>query len=232
MAEERFRRGQVERALWSYFGRHFGAPIEPPTLFRTRLKRLLEVDRTQEKIYASEVPHARYAFIDGPPSGTGIDLSYSAFNAFCLGVAYDLLDAGLKQSDVVFLVRNLRRDLAQEFTWMARSPIVPRMKTPASERPNCPTFTENGTVWADCRVFVVIEKVELEELKPTGLSPDFKEESLVFQPKFLRGGNALAEELRTMNFDYRKALVLELAHTAQMVTEALKTAPAIRRGRQ
>ena len=226
-----FRRGQVERALWAYFSGRFGAGEAPPTLFRTRLKRLLEIDRVEKRIYASEVRHARYAFTDSAPQGQGSDLSYSAFNTFCLAVAYDLLDVGLPQKDVVFFMRHIRGLLQQQFDWMNESPVEPRMKVLHKDRPRCAAFEEGGTVWADCRVFMVVQKTMLDELKPADLSAELKKGSLIFQPKFFHGAKALGEEFRLMNFDYRKALVVELAHTARMIMDELATVPAIRRGR-
>ena len=43
---------------------------------------------------------------------------------------------------------------------------------------------------------------------------------------------ALKTELQKMHFEYRKALVFELAHTAAMVSDLLKEAPLVKRGRK
>jgi hypothetical protein len=221
-----YRRGQVEWALWQYFAGD-ADKSRVPQIFLTRVKRLLEIDRQTKGYRSSQMPHARFAFMDTRPQGKGIDSSYSAFDAFCLAVGLDLLDTGFKQSEVVLLLRHIRLEFAKQYEHAMRNPIMPRMRIAAEDRPGCPSYENKGVRFADCRIFALIQKVEIKEAFPSvprGLP-------LILRPTFCHGVQALTEEMKKMNYDYRKVLVLELAHTAVMVTDHLKKAPDIRRGR-
>ncbi len=66
MAEETYGRGQVDWALWCSFARaRFGAG-DVPRIFRTRIKRLLEIDRDLDLSNAEVPPEADYAFAPLP----------------------------------------------------------------------------------------------------------------------------------------------------------------------
>lgn len=223
-----FKRGQVEWALWRFFS---SRRMDAPKVFRTRVKRLLELDRERDLSEQSEVPHAESAFFDDLPEGQGVDTRYTPFNTFCLALGLDLLDAGFKQSEVLFLLRHIRGDLEREFAWIMKCPPSPRQKTPAEERPRCPSFEERGRRWADCRVFAVIEKVELTEIY-SGEEDSNGSRPIIMQPVFCHGIEALQKELARMNFDYRKALVMEIAEMATMVADHLSKAPVVKRGRK
>ena len=225
---DRFRRGQVEWALWQYFATGPAAGGSLPKVFATRVKRLLELDRSKKRFPAKIRPSHSFAFFDSDPEGQGSDAEYSCFNVFCLAIGLDLLDAGFKQSEVVIFLKHVRADLAEQFEWIAKNPIAPRMKMSPNDRPECPTYEDRGGRYADCRVFLVVEKIEMGETygkKPSAVP-------LIFAPTFCRGIEALQEELHTMNFNRRKVLVLELANTAVMIGELLDRAPEIRRGRR
>jgi hypothetical protein len=222
-----YRRGQVEWALWRLFAlTRFSPEAAVPAVFRTRIKRLLELDReTTLQLDQNDVP-VKHAFLNTRPEGTGTDAQYTPFDAFMLAVGLDLLDAGFKQSEVVFLLRCVRPELSKEFSRILRSPPVARMRLPAGDRPGCPSYEENGRRYADCRVFVIIEKLDLKEAFP-GASKD----PVIFAPEYCRGIENLHKRLHRMNHQRRKALVLEIAHAAALVTEFLATAPLVKRGR-
>ena len=227
-----YKRGQVEWALWRSFNFLRSGPEEPPQVFLTRIKRLLELDREGESYEESEVPHSLYAFFDESPEGQGRDASYTPFNAFCLALGLDMLDAGFKQSEIVFLLRHIREELEEQFADILKCPPEPRQRIFAKHRPDCPSYEENGRQFADCRVFAVINKLEIKEIFP-GLKGRLQgSQPLFLQPVFCRGIKGLQEELHKMNYNYRKALILELAHTAALVTEFLDEAPLVKRGRK
>ena len=147
-------RGQAEWALWKgfIFGRN--ASDEVPKVFKTRVKRLLDVDRDSDFADISAPPTVRWSFV-APPEESGGEALYSEVDVFCLGVGLDLLDAGFKQSEVVYLMRYLRKELE------ARMPLLlsrPSLLSRQRYRPEAslPTYTENGTPYADARQFVVI----------------------------------------------------------------------------
>ena len=233
--ERRYRLGQVEWALWGFFTFAVNPQLAMPQVFSTRIKRLLEIDRaTPLEVPEGEdgIPQPGHAFINGRPEGRGTDMAYSAFNAFCLAVGLDLLDTGCKQSEVVHLLRYIRPALEDEYAGIMRSPpSISRQWIQAKDRPLSPAMPDGRM--ADCRVFAIIKKVEIKEifprLKEHGIS---EQEPLFLEPVFCRGIGELQDELNKTNFNYRKGLVIELAHAAAYVAQYLTEAPVIKRGRQ
>ena len=76
MDEATYGRGQVEWALWRGFRiRSFAAEEKVPKIFRTRIKRLLEIDRDLDLSGAEVPPEASYAFAP-PPSDQSGDTGY------------------------------------------------------------------------------------------------------------------------------------------------------------
>ncbi len=226
---ETYKRGQVEWALWMFFLQGRQADPTPPNIFLTRIKRLLELDRIPEK--KSETPHARYAFADALPEGKGIDVAYRPFDAFCLALALDLLDIGFKQAEIVSLLRHIREDLKARFEQILLSPpATKRQRIFAKDRPGAPTYVDRGQEFADCRVFVVIGKVEITEIfqapgRRSGSGP------LILQPVYCRGIDELRDKLHRMNAKDRKAVVVEIAEAAAGISRLLPQAPATKRGR-
>lgn len=223
-----YRRGQIERALWRW-ATTADRLREPPAVFLVRIKRLLEIDRQGRDKKAAET-----AFYSELPRGTGTDVAYSAFNVFCLALGLDLLDAGFKQAEVVALLQGWREQLAETFEVILQSPPPSKRseKLKPSQRPGCPTMKKDGEIQADCSVYAVIEKIEMTEIFAGHPNPPQKGRPLVRTPKFVRGIEALTEALRPLPYRQRKAVVLEIAHTAARVTWNLNQEPAIKRGRQ
>lgn len=230
---ETYKRGQVEWALWTFFLQGRQVDVDRQKVFRTRIKRLLELDRGEDLGDLSEVPHARFAFVDEAPGGKGTDTAYRPFNAFCLALALDLLDAGFIQSEIVFLLRHLRDDLEDWFERILASPPPRgRQQLLAKHRPDAPTYiTDRGTHYADCRVFVVINKVEIREVFPVLEKKAAPAAPIFLRPVYCRGIDALHKELHRMGPDFRKAVVVEIANTAAAITRLLPDAPLTKRGR-
>jgi hypothetical protein len=56
---------------------------EPPSKLRTRIKRLLELDRSiRPRRRSKEAEEANFAFFSGKAPGTGADISFSEYEAF------------------------------------------------------------------------------------------------------------------------------------------------------
>jgi hypothetical protein len=221
---ETYKRNQVEWALWSFFSiTRYSVTPSIPRVFRTRIKRLLEIDRAAEYEEAVE-----RAFIDVAPEGTGTDLQYTRFNVFTLSVALDLLDAGFPQAEIVFLLRHSRKDLEIEFEEMLPKLPRPRGRLTPDLRPGCPTYVLNGRKYADCRRFMIVEKLDMKEIYPG----DRDNYPLIRQPIFAEGIDQLKLELDGLNHRRRKALVLELANGAALLLEYLAKAPLVTRGRK
>ena len=231
MSNEIYGRGQVEWALWQSFTIGRGAPDTVPQVFRTRVKRLLDVDRTSDFVEASDPPPVRWSFVP-PPEEAGAEAAYAPIDVFCLAIGLDLLDAGFKQSEIVYLMRYLRPDLEARMPGLVKRPslLARKLYRPDAD-PALPTYTEQGKTFADPRQFVVLSKIELREIVPQGKARAQKT-PLILAPAFCDGIVALGAYLgETMPSRRRVVTVLELAATAQAVDAYLQQAPAIRRGR-
>ena len=232
MSDQIFGRGQIEWALWQTFAGLSARRGNPPQIFRTRIKRLLDIDRDPDLIGDAEVPpDADYAFV-APPASEGGESEYHAADAFCLAVALDLLDAGFKQREVVFLMRYLRPELGRRFSGLLRPPsLVDRQLHRAKDYPHMPTFEHRGHRYADRRVFVVLQKLELTEIRP-GLAGKPRARPVFGAPIYCDGTDELGEHLSSAMPNHRRtATVVELAATAQSTQQWLSAAPVIRRGR-
>ena len=226
--EATYKRGQIEWALWGYFTS--GKKLETASKFRTRVKRLLELDRTTE---FSEERGMHYAFMANKPMGKGTDYPYTAFDGFMLAIGLELLDSGYKQSEVVFLLRHVRARLFEEYEWILEAPDPVRQRVFAKQQTNRPTYTENQVEFADFRVFAVVQKVELTEVLPTPANARRRKGPVILEPFYCRGIDALREVMHEMGHQdlFRKAMVLELSRAAYAVSGLLPEAPSVKRGR-
>jgi hypothetical protein len=224
---EAYRRNQQYWALWQFFAANTPTAKPPPKIFRTRIKRLLEVDRA---ITVDQQAGGRFAFFNSEGPGLGADVDYSAYGVFALALGLDMLDAGFKQSETVELLRACRPDLQRHYSVALKNPPVPAEHVPAEDRPGCPTYDHNGISCADCRIFMVMQKVETIEALPLPKKAG-RRKAVIMRPAFYRGLSALSEELHTMPNYYRKVFILEFAETAVLLTHYLGRAPRIKRGR-
>lgn len=227
--EKDYGRGQLEWAVWKTFRRQRStAPIDLPAAFRTRIKRLLEIDLEM----GAEAGRAAGSsvFYRSVPSGTGSEARFDQFGAFCVALGVELLDAGFKQREIVFLLRHVRRELSREFEHVLSLPPSPRKLIRPDDRPGAPTRWVGNLKVADCLVYMLIEKVELTEALSARRGGRRRESSLMV-PRFIRGSEALAKKLSEMPGYYRKILVIEMAELIVEIGEALIKAPIKRRGR-
>jgi hypothetical protein len=226
--EPTFKRSQVEWALWGLFAKQPATdPAEIPAVFLTRIKRLIELDQTTDE---KGIPK-QLAFVEKKVHGQGRDQPYSLFNTFCLALGLDLLDAGFKQAEIVFLLRHLRPGIKDSFDIVLASPPVLRNRLPASDRPKCPSYSEGAIQYADTRVFFHFERIEVKEAFVAFRGKDAPKHPFIINPKVFLGIEKLMKELDRMNLDYRKALVLEISETIVRLQQFLNEAPATSRGR-
>lgn len=223
---ENYKRGQIEWALWKYatYGQNAGA--EPPKVFLTRIKRLLEVDRAGRDADGSQ------AFADTPTDGQGSDAAFSVFDVFCLGLALELLDAGFKQSEIVFLIRNIRAPLRVEFDRIMENPPPTRIRVRAKDAPHMPAYDHKDQRWADYRIYALIQKVEMTEVFPALSRRTDAGTPIFLEPVFCRGIEDLQTTLNDIGSAFRKAVVLEISTMAALVAAFLPEAPLTKRGRQ
>jgi hypothetical protein len=107
-----YKRNQVEEAI----GRIVAPNCEkPPSELRTRIKRLLDLDRSiGRKVRAKEVEEANFGFFSGEAPGTGADVSFSEYEAFALFNGLRIMNHGWPQSFAVLIMRRVRVDLERE----------------------------------------------------------------------------------------------------------------------
>ena len=160
MSSVTFKRNQVEEAIWLVMS---NTPAAAPPIFLTRLKRLLETDRKFRHKKIRGVVSAECAFSELSTEGKGFEAEFSGFDAFCLGLGFDMLDAGYNPKEIVFLIRHIRKDLASEYKESLRCPVAPRQFIDPADRPGCPTFVHKGHEYADCRRFLVLQKIVVTE---------------------------------------------------------------------
>jgi len=217
-----YKRNQVEQAVWSLFSQTSGRdPIPRP--FRTRIKRLLELDREQQAETGKN-----FAFFDAPPEGKGVEVAFTPFNAFCLTMGLDLLDIGFKQSEVVFCLQALRDKIEDTWQKIWTNPPGQTGNISVKDRPDKPSYiNQTGHKRVDTRVFMMIRKIELREAWPLLK----KERDLVIESDICFGLDQAYEQLATMGKDHRKVISLELSEIAVQVKKYLEDAPARNRGR-
>ena len=215
MSNVTYGRGQVEHALWIAFrGGSMSAPKLPPKVFLTRVKRLLEIDRAMDLSNREAPPARKFAFVDLPERPGG-EVAFTPMDAVALGIALDLLDAGYKQSEVVFLLRHIRADFEGQL-----EEIVSGDRAKARKRGPKPKG-----------LFLLIQKVEMKDLLN---APKLQGhvDPLLLEPVFCHGPEELSDALADiMPMRRRVVTVVELAKTARVIPLALANAPEIRRGR-
>ena len=219
--DETYRRGQVEWMLWRLATLHQRQPETPPPAFLARIKRLLEIDRTDIG------DSFGFAFGEAAPEGKGNERAFTAFDGFVLGMAMEMLDGGMKPLDIVYLLRHMRQGLQQEYQWIMRWPVHIRDRVLAKRMPDWPSYeASDGQRLVDFRVYAVLRKVEITEvLHKPATGPLFQ------RSEYCRGIEALSAYLNEKIFAYRKGMVVEIGQTARLVSGFLAEAPLIRRGR-
>jgi hypothetical protein len=103
---QRFKRNQIEQAISRMFNRQ---AVESSTELRTRLKRLLETDRA-----LGDPDMAHFAFFSSDAPGSGVEVWFSAYEAFALLMAWRLLEHGWPQATAVSILRQVRPQLERE----------------------------------------------------------------------------------------------------------------------
>lgn len=205
-----FRRSQVEWALWHHISH--GSRTDPPKVFRTRVKRLLEIDRETYK------GTGEFAFNQRETSGQGTDATFETFDVFCLALALYLMHAGIKQSRVVVLIHHSR-----EYLWGSFDDIISRSAPPARH-------WDVTDAKQDTRVFAVFHNVDMAKELSNSDRPNIR---LTFkEPEICSDIDALRATLNRMDSRDRQAIVMELSHMAHGLEHALTHAPIAKRGRQ
>ena len=94
---------------------------EPPSELRTRIKRLLDLDRSiGRKPRSKDAEEANFGFFSEEAPGTGADIMFSEYDAFALLNGLRIMGHGWPQSFAVSIMRRVRRDLEREHARILR----------------------------------------------------------------------------------------------------------------
>jgi hypothetical protein len=107
-----YKRNQVEEAIDRLFAPNYE---KPPSELRTRIKRLLDFDRSiGRKPRSKDAEEANFGFFSEEAPGTGADISFSEYEAFALFNGLRILGHGWPQSFAVAIMRRVRPALETE----------------------------------------------------------------------------------------------------------------------
>jgi hypothetical protein len=113
----RYKRNQLENAI----ARVFDGSAKPSLALRTRLKRLLEIDRGLARSRRSADPvRANFAFYSMEGPGRGGEVWFSAYEAFALLIGLRLMEHRWPQRYAVAVLRSVRRKLEEQHARILR----------------------------------------------------------------------------------------------------------------
>jgi hypothetical protein len=127
-----YKRSQLEAAITRLFKPDSN---EPASELRTRIKRLLELDRNLGRKLRSQDPEeGNFAFFSEEPPGTGADISFSEYEAFALLNALSIMEHGWPQSFAVSIMRRVRPNLTKEHARILRQDPQKLIDTEATRK--------------------------------------------------------------------------------------------------
>src|SRR5580693_4099206 len=107
-----YKRNQVEEAISGVLEPR---STEPTTELLTRLKRLLDTDRSLGRVPRSADPErTNYAFYSAEPPGSGVEVRFSDYEAFALLIGLQMMGHGWPQSFAVSLMRRIKPEMEKE----------------------------------------------------------------------------------------------------------------------
>jgi hypothetical protein len=116
-----YKRNQVVEAIARVL-QHGSTTLDPE--LRSRVKRLLEIDRGRGRNRLSKDPEeAHFAFYSVAMPGRGYENQFSEFEIFSLLTGLRLMGHGWPQSTVVALLRRLRPELEKHHARILRQPL-------------------------------------------------------------------------------------------------------------
>ena len=107
-----YKRNQIEEAIARIFTPNCA---DPSSGLRTRIKRLLDLDRsTGRKPHSKDPEEADFGFFSKAAPGTGSDILFSEYEAFALLNGLRIMGHGWPQGFAVSIMRRSRPDLERE----------------------------------------------------------------------------------------------------------------------
>src|SRR5260370_27167778 len=115
-----YKRNQIEEAIARIF---IPNCEKPPSELRTRIKRLLELDRSiGRKLRSKNAEEANFGFFSEEAPGTGADILFSEYDAFALLNGLRIMGHRWPQGFAVSIMRRVRPDLEMEHAQILRQP--------------------------------------------------------------------------------------------------------------
>jgi len=213
----KYKRNQIEEAI--------SAVLEPrsrgpSTLLQTRLKRLLETDRSLGRTPRStNTERANYAFYSADPQGSGVEVWFSSYEAFAILTALRLLDHGWPQAFAALVMRRVRPDLEKEHTRILKQDTQKLFDQDEIRR-----NAKEGDM-----AFDVTDPVLLTIVSKSGVTPS--EEGKVNECAICRGPNEAMKFYWQVGKGAGAATMFELAGIAHKLVQALSRTEPSRRGR-
>jgi hypothetical protein len=211
-----FQRDQVERAIAATTGRISNAQNRPDASLKADLKRLINLDRSLG-IKTRKGPLSRYAFFEGPPPGSGFNVTYTFERAFALLLAERLLRCGLTQLRAVTRLRTIRGELDKQVRQILERPR--RQAHPQLSDEQRQHLRTLRTVAGDPKAMLFLM---------TSGSPAADLE--IYEPRFCSYPET-NQELSRMAGLREPTIVIELVDLVLDLQFNLARAPAVRRGR-
>ena len=207
-----FNRPAIDSALRLILDSTKGPQDSQQSRLPSRIKKLLDLDRM---LAAEATRGTARAFTDHAGLKQGVDAAYTHFNAFCLALGLELLEAGFKQSEVVLWIRLTRRTLETEYPRILREHLAGT--APEGEPLPLPNKKD--------RCYMMVENIlsddSFQELKPTPTSRKSGAKAVAILPKFFYGTRELAEALDRTPTDLRRWLIIECRFLAVRLHNAL-----------
>jgi hypothetical protein len=219
---EEYKRGQVASSIWRAFTLRDEAV---PAAFNAKIKKLAQLDVPLTEAERSGQP--------------GVDNLYTPYQAFELGVALKMVDAGFKQGEVAIFVKQIRPNLRQAYSEILKNPPAIGMNVLSRDRPNSPrrmviregsTEPAHHSHSADTSYWMTVRSLEFPQI----LHPRAKKGELHFEPQFHPQFASLVSHLEKLSQTYGDdhRFVLELSNLAMLIINALRQIQPTQRGRQ
>jgi hypothetical protein len=211
-----YKRNQVEEAIF----RTLGARDARCDELKFRLKRLLVTDRRLGRDENSDAEEDRqYAFYSLEPPGSGIEVMFSAYEAFALLAAIMLLEHGLPQAGVVRVMRQVRRQFEA-----AHTQILKKDPSTLFDQKAILTQARPGMIATDNTdpVFLVFARL-------TGSSVDTRTGGSAVA--VCRGREELAAFMKRHSVPGMGATFFEFVHPMHALAADLSQTRAVKRGR-
>ncbi len=222
-----YKRSQVETCLWQIM-RAESADNDVPSKFRSRIKKVLDLDRQIYTLKSAQKGGVRpkLAFNDDLAGGQGWDVPFREVHAFMLAIALVMLNAGFKQSEVVDYLQRFATPIKKKFDAIRNAvATVETLYSPATREPLvADTNGGNLNEKASARVYMIIDRIDFAEI--LGVSKGKPS----FAPYFVGDLADLAKMIADRHLSQRAVFLVELADLVARIRLLLPESPARRRG--